>query len=43
MLAEVEAGPDYDFGEFLVAMSPLYPRINTAWNGREASAERVGA
>ena len=40
-IAEIEAEPDYDFAEFLVAMSHLYHHINTAWNGRDASPQRV--
>ena len=38
-IAEVEAAPDYDIGEFRVAMSHLYHHLNTAWNGRNATAE----
>jgi hypothetical protein len=39
-IAELEASPDYDAAEFQVAMSHLYHHLNTAWNGREASADR---
>jgi len=36
---ELETVEDYDFGEFVVAMSHLYHHLNTAWNGRNASDE----
>ena len=38
-IAELERTPDYDVGEFCVAMSHLYHHLNTAWNGRDATAE----
>ena len=33
----VERNPDYDVGQFVVAMSHLYHHLNTAWNGRDHS------
>ena len=42
-IRELEAQPDYDVGEFLVAIGHLYHHINTAWNARDASAERAAA
>ena len=39
-IAELESGPDYDATDLQVAMSHLYHHLNTAWNGRDASAER---
>ena len=36
-ISEIEASPDYDYGEYVVAMSHLYHHINTAWNARDAS------
>jgi hypothetical protein len=39
-IAEIVDDADYDFGDFKVVMSHLYHHINTAWNGRDASAER---
>jgi len=39
-IANVECDGSYDSVEFQVAMSHLYHHINTAWNGRDASAER---
>jgi len=39
-IAEIEKDPEYGYGEFHVAMSHLYLHVNTAWNGRDASAER---
>jgi hypothetical protein len=38
---EIEGHPDYDQGEFLVALSHAYHHINTAWNAREAAAAEV--
>ncbi len=37
---EITRNSDYDAEEFQVAISHLYHHINTAWNGRDASAER---
>lgn len=34
---EIENSPDYDYGEYTVAMSHLYHHINTAWNARNVS------
>ena len=31
-IAEIAADPDYDVGEFIVAMQHLYHHLNTAWN-----------
>ena len=42
-ISEIEATPDYDDGEFLVAMQHIYDHLNTAWNAREAPADRVAA
>ena len=39
-IADLKSDADYDFGDFKVAVSHLYHHINTAWNGRDASAER---
>jgi hypothetical protein len=39
-ISDIEQDPDYDIGEFRVAMGHLYHHLNTAWNGRDASAER---
>ena len=40
-LAEIEADPDYDVGEFMVAMQHLYHHLNTAWNSRNEAPARV--
>jgi hypothetical protein len=37
----IEQDPDYDYGEYYVAMMHLYHHLNTAWNSRDASPERV--
>ncbi|MDB6119226.1 MAG: hypothetical protein JWO08_3007 [Verrucomicrobiaceae bacterium] len=39
-IAEVAGNPEYDYGEFVVAMGHLYQHLNTAWNGRDVSEER---
>ena len=39
-IIEIEKSKSYDVGEFVPAMSHLYHHLNTAWNGRDASAER---
>ncbi|MBI5684989.1 MAG: hypothetical protein HZC54_07900 [Verrucomicrobia bacterium] len=39
-IGEIENDQSYDYAEFHVAMSHLYHHLNTAWNGRDASAER---
>jgi hypothetical protein len=40
-IRELETTPDYGYGEFSVAMRHLYHHLNTAWNARDASAERA--
>jgi hypothetical protein len=37
---QIEGEQSYDYPEFQVAMSHLYHHLNTAWNGRNASAKR---
>lgn len=39
-ITEIAADTSYDISEFRVAMSHLYHHLNTAWNGKDASAER---
>lgn len=39
-IAEIVSDQTYNYSEFQVAMSHLYHHLNTAWNGRDASAER---
>jgi len=36
---EIESQPDYDYGEYVVAMMHLYHHINTAWNARDVSPD----
>lgn len=36
-ISELETKSDYDYGEYVVAMSHLYHHINTAWNARDTS------
>ncbi len=36
-IGELEQDPDYDYGEFVVAMSHLYHHINTAWNAQSVT------
>jgi len=40
---EIEDKPEWDYGEFSVAMQHLYHHLNTAWNARDESPERVRA
>jgi hypothetical protein len=40
-IRELEKDSDYDFGEFVVAMSHLYLHINTAWNARDATKSQA--
>jgi hypothetical protein len=41
---EIRRSEDYDVGESsVVAMAHLYHHLNTAWNSRDASADRVGS
>ena len=42
-IAEIAADPDYDVGEFIVAMQHLYHHLNTAWNSRDETPARVEA
>jgi hypothetical protein len=39
-ITELASDRSYAYGTFQVAMSHLYHHLNTAWNGRDASAER---
>lgn len=36
-ILDLERDPEYDFGEFSVAIQHLYHHVNTAWNAREVS------
>ncbi len=40
-IRELREDPDYDYGEFVVAMTHLYHHVNTAWNARDVSHERA--
>jgi hypothetical protein len=40
-IREIENKPDYDYGEFVVAMKRVYHHLNVAWNARNASTERA--
>jgi hypothetical protein len=42
-IGEIDADPAYDYAEFSVAMEHLYRHLNTAWNARDESPERVAA
>ena len=37
----IELHPDYDYGEFFVAVSHAYHHLNTAWNAREEPPAKV--
>jgi hypothetical protein len=40
-IAEMQASPDYDYGEFWLEMQHLYHHLNTAWNSRNATPDQV--
>ena len=40
-IQEIEEDSEYDFGAYLVAMMHIYNHVNTAWNSRDASPDRV--
>ncbi len=42
-IGAMEASSEYDYGEFWVSMQHLYHHLNTAWNARDESPERVAA
>ena len=42
-IRELNQTPEYDYGEYVIAMAHLYHHLNTAWNGRDASPERAKA
>lgn len=42
-IQEIEQVPDYDYGEYIVAMMHLYHHLNTAWNSRDVSPQRAEA
>ncbi len=42
-IIEIQQDSEYDEGQFYVAMSHIYHHLNTAWNSRDASEERIKA
>jgi hypothetical protein len=38
---EIQTDPEYDHGEFVVAMSHLYLHVNTAWNARNSTKKQA--
>ena len=43
VIQEMSADPDYSREALGVEMAHLYHHLNTAWNAKDASAERVAA
>lgn len=41
-IGEIEADPEYDVGEFMVAMQHLYDHLNTGWTSRDEGPARKG-
>ncbi|HMU54627.1 MAG TPA: hypothetical protein PKA61_06460 [Nitrospira sp.] len=41
IIGHLEDKPKYGYGEFAVAMQHLYHHLNTAWNARGESPERI--
>jgi hypothetical protein len=40
-IKEIEADPEYDDGQFQLALNHLYDHLNTAWNARNASTDQT--
>ena len=40
-IQNLETDTEYEFGDYIVAMSHLYHHINTAWNARDAGELEV--
>ncbi len=40
-IEEIENNKDYDYVEFVVAMSHLYHHLNTAWDSRDATSQEA--
>ena len=40
-IKDIEADPEYDYGEYSVAMAHLYHHINTAWNSRDSTEQEA--
>jgi hypothetical protein len=40
-IKELRQSPEYDIGEYIVAMQHLYHHLNTAWNARDATSEQA--
>ena len=40
-ITEIKNNSDYDYGEYVVAMTHLYHHSNTAWNSQNASDHEV--
>jgi hypothetical protein len=43
LVREVESDSDYDDGQFEVDLNHVYHHVNTAWNARNVTAERIDA
>ena len=41
MIEGLENDAEYEYGDYMPDMSHLYHHINSAWNGQNASDERV--
>ena len=41
IIREIESDPAYGYGDYVVGMTHLYHHVNTAWNARDASDDRV--
>jgi hypothetical protein len=37
----IESDPEYEYGNFVVAMNHLYHHLNTAWNARDSSDDET--
>jgi len=41
MIKSIESTADYDYGDYWVDMQHVYHHLNTAWNSRDESEERI--
>ncbi len=43
LITELDSDTEYEFGDYRVDIEHVYHHINSAWNGRDASAAAVDA
>lgn len=40
-MRDIQADPEYEYGDYSVDMTHIYHHLNTAWNSREATEGEV--